>query len=111
MPYDRNLAERIRLILQNHPDWVEKKMFGGVGFILRGNLACGVQANDLIVRVGPDQNAMALSRAYVRPFEGVPGRPMAGWVLVAPDGTVADQDLQYWVELGYEYASTLPAKA
>lgn len=111
MSYNQDLAERVRVILESHPGWVEKKMFGGVGFILRGNLACGVQGNDLIVRVGAENNEPALSRPFVRPFMAIPGKPMAGWVLVALEGTVSAQDLQYWVELGFDYASTLPEKA
>ncbi len=110
MPYDQNLAGLIRAILKNHPGWVEKKLFGGVGFILHGNLAVGVQGNDLIVRVGVEQNGAALSQPHVRPFEGVPGRPMAGWVLVAPAGITNAETLQEWVELGVRYASSLPEK-
>jgi TfoX/Sxy family transcriptional regulator of competence genes len=110
MSYDQNLAVRIRATLEIHPGVVEKKMFGGVGFILNGNMACGVQASDLIVRVGAENNEAALSRSFVRPFMVMPGKPMAGWVLVAPEGITNDQDLQYWVELGYQYASTLPEK-
>jgi TfoX/Sxy family transcriptional regulator of competence genes len=85
-------------------------MFGGVGFILRGNMACGVQGNDLIVRVGVENNASTLSQPFVRPFTVMPGKPMAGWILVAPEGIATDQDLQHWVELGFEYAATLPEK-
>jgi len=110
MPYDQNLAERIRTSLKIHPGVVEKKMFGGVGFILRGNMACGVHGNGLIVRVGAENNDSALSRSFVRPFMVMPGKPMAGWILVAPEGIPTEQDLQYWVELGYKYASTLPEK-
>ena len=111
MPYDLKLAERVRSVLSQYPDWVEKKMFGGVGFLLRGNMACGVQGNELIVRIGAEQNDSALSQPYVRPFEGVPGRPMAGWVLVAPKGTANLEELHSWVKMGYTYASTLPEKA
>ena len=110
MPYDQSLAERIRAVLKNYPGTLEKKMFGGIGFILDGNMACGVQGNALIVRVGVENNRTALSRPFVRPFEGVPGKPMAGWVLVAPEGTANAQDLQDWVELGYKVASSLPKK-
>jgi TfoX/Sxy family transcriptional regulator of competence genes len=110
MPYDQNLTKRIRIVLEVHPDIVEKKMFGGVGFMLRGNMACGVQGDDLIVRVGADNNAAALAKPFVRPFMAMPGKPMAGWVLVAPEGVATDQDLQQWVELGFEYASNLPEK-
>ncbi len=111
MPYDLNLAERIRIVLKNYPGCVEMKMFGGVGFILRGNLAVGVQGNDLIVRVGPENNDSALSRPNVRPFMPVRGRPMAGWVLVAPAGIPDGEALQQWIELGYRYAASLPEKA
>jgi TfoX/Sxy family transcriptional regulator of competence genes len=110
VPYDQNLAKRIRSILQVHPGLVEKKMFGGVGFMLHGNMVCGVQGNDLIVRVGTENNDAALSRSFVRPFMAMPGKPMAGWILVAPEGYAADQDLLYWVELGFAYASSLPEK-
>jgi TfoX/Sxy family transcriptional regulator of competence genes len=110
MPYDQTLAERIRSNLKEHPTIVEKKMFGGVGFMINGNLACGVQADDLIVRIGVENNATALSLPHVRPFMPVPGKPMVGWILVAPEGTSTDQDLQKWVGAGYEYASSLPEK-
>jgi TfoX/Sxy family transcriptional regulator of competence genes len=110
MPYDQNLAKRIRTVLEQYPGFVEKKMFGGIGFILRGNMACGVQGNDLIVRVGVENNASALSQPFVRPFMAMPGKPMAGWILVTPEGIATIQDLQHWVKLGIEYASTLPEK-
>jgi TfoX/Sxy family transcriptional regulator of competence genes len=110
MPYDQNLVKRIRTVLELKPGIVEKKMFGGVGFISGGNMACGVQGNDLIVRVGVENNADALSQPYVRPFMAMPGKPMAGWILVAPEGIANDEDLQDWVELGFTYASTLPEK-
>jgi TfoX/Sxy family transcriptional regulator of competence genes len=111
MPYDQILANRIRMQLKKHQDIVEKKMFGGVGFIIHGNMACGVQGNDLIVRVGPENHDTTLSRPFVRPFLVMPGKPMKGWVLVTPEGVATDPDLKDWVELGYEYASSLPAKA
>ena len=110
MPYDQTLAERVRAALNPYPGCIEKKMFGGVGFILRGNMVCGVQGKDLIVRVGVENNTSALSRPHVRPFMGVPGKPMAGWVLVAPEGVTTNEKLLYWVGLGYKYASTLPEK-
>ena len=110
MPYDQSLAMRIRTTLEVCPGFVEKKMFGGVGFMLRGNMACGVQGDDLIVRVGAENNATALTQPYVRPFMVMPGKPMAGWILVAPEGITTAQDLQQWVERGFEYASTLPEK-
>lgn len=110
MPYDQNLAKRTRVLLEVHPEIVEKKMFGGTGFMLRGNMVCGVQGDDLIVRVGAENNASALAQPFVRPFMPVPGKPMAGWILVSPEGVVTDQDLQHWISQGFEYASTLPEK-
>ena len=110
MPYNQMLSNRIRSILGNRPGLVEKKMFGGVGFILHGNMAVGVQGDDLMVRVGVENNEAALSRPYVRQFMAMPGKPMAGWVLVASEGTATDQELQPWVEQGYAFASSLPAK-
>jgi TfoX/Sxy family transcriptional regulator of competence genes len=110
MPYDQNLAERIRSALKEHPTIVEKKMFGGVGFIFNGNLVCGVQGDDLIVRVGVQNNEAALSQPHVRPFMPIPGKPMAGWILVAPEGIPTDQDLEKWVRTGYRYAYSLPEK-
>jgi len=110
MPYDEYLTKRIRTALEAHPSLVEKKMFGGVGFMLRGNMACGVQGDDMIVRVGVENNATALSQPFVRPFMVMPGKPMAGWILVSPEGLATDQDLQQWVKRGVEYASTLPEK-
>ncbi len=110
MPYDQTLAQRIHAVLQTHPEIIEKKMFGGVGFILHGNMACGVQGNDLIVRVGAENNESTLSLPYTRPFMARPGMPMAGWVLVSPEGTKDDPDLQEWIERGYAYAYSLPKK-
>src|SRR4030066_150800 len=96
MTYNQQLAERIRTLLGERPGWIEKKLFGGVGFILNGNMACGVQGDSLIVRVGAENNDSALSQPFVRPFMVTGGKPMAGWVLVAPEGVKTDQELQGW---------------
>jgi TfoX/Sxy family transcriptional regulator of competence genes len=110
MAYDQKLARRIRDALNQHPDIVEKKMFGGVGFMLRGNMACGVQGEDLIVRIGEAQNDWALAQPNVRPFMVMPGKPMAGWILVAPGGLTTSQELEFWVNKGVAFALTLPEK-
>jgi TfoX/Sxy family transcriptional regulator of competence genes len=110
MAYNQKLNVRIRDALKQHPDIVEKKMFGGVGFMLRGNMACGVQGEDLIVRIGEAQNNWALAQPFVRPFMPVQGRPMAGWILVAPDGTESEEELVAWIKMGIEFAATLPVK-
>jgi hypothetical protein len=110
MAYDQSLTKRIRSTLDGRPGFVEKTMFGGVGFMLHGNMACGVQGNDLIVCIGIENNDQVLSKSFVRPFMVMPGKPMAGWILVAPEGIATDQDLRHWIEVGIEYASTLPEK-
>ena len=109
MPYDTMLAARIRLALTSLPELQEKKMFGGVGFLVNGNMACGVHKDDLIVRVGPADYAEALSHAHTRPFD-MTGRPMAGWIMVAPQGCATESELQAWVGQGLAFARSLPAK-
>jgi TfoX/Sxy family transcriptional regulator of competence genes len=109
MPFDELLRIRIRALIGTLPALEEKKMFGGVGFLVNGNMACGVHKNDLIVRVGVAGYENALSHPHVRPFD-MTGRPMAGWVMVAPAGCAAESDLKAWVEQGLAFANTLPSK-
>jgi TfoX/Sxy family transcriptional regulator of competence genes len=109
MAYDLNLAQRIRQVLAGQPGLVEKKMFGGVGFLIRGNMACGVHGNDLIVRLGAERYPQALAQPHTRPFD-MTGRPMQGWVMVAPEGAASDHDLREWVSQGTAFAATLPPK-
>jgi len=109
MAYDEGLAQRVREELIHKPGYEEKKMFGGIGFMLLGNMACGVISEDLIVRVGPDRYDESLAEPHVKEFD-MTGRPMTGWVVVSPEGTRADEDLLSWVECGVAFASTLPAK-
>ena len=109
MAYDESLAQRVREQMSELPGYVEKKMFGGVGFMLHGNMACGVNGTDLIVRVGPERYESALAEPHTRPFD-MTGRPMRGWVVVIAEGYEADEDLQAWVQQGVEYALSLPAK-
>jgi len=111
MAYDKNLAARMQKILDdlNPPALVEKKMFGGVGYLVRGNMACGVHKDELIVRVGSDGFMDALNRPGARPFD-MTGKPMNGWVMVKPSGFETDQALREWIELGLNYANSLSAK-
>ena len=108
MAYNLKLAERIRAELNGIPV-VEKKMFGGVGFLLNGNLAVGVNQDDLIVRVDPEKHSTLLKKQHVRPFD-MTGRPMKGWLVVGADGVKTAKQLSAWVKEGVEFASTLPAK-
>ncbi len=108
MAYDTKLAERIRSGLEGLP-FVEKKMFGGVGFLMSGNMACGVNKNDLIVRVDPDEHAQLLKKPHVHPFD-MTGRPMKGWLVVDAEGCRTEKQLNAWIKKGIEFASTLPPK-
>ena len=108
MAYDLKLAERIRSQLNGIP-FVEKKMFGGVGFLIGGNMACGVNKNDLIVRVDPEKHSALLKKPHAKPFD-LTGRPMKGWLVVEADGIKTDKQLSTWVKEGVQFASALPTK-
>jgi hypothetical protein len=109
MAYDEGLAERIREVLDESSGLVEKKMFGGVGFMIQGNMACGVHKDKLVVRVGPERHAQATGMPHTIPFD-ITGRPMKGWVMVVADGYESDDDLSAWVQQGVDFARSLPAK-
>jgi TfoX/Sxy family transcriptional regulator of competence genes len=109
MVFDQGLTQRIRETIGERPDLVEKKMFGGIGFMLRGNMACGVNKDDLIVRVGPQGYEASLAQPHTRPFDFT-GRPMKGWIMVGRDGYEADEDLEKWVQKGVDFALSLPTK-
>ena len=108
MAYDLKLAERIRSQLDGIP-FVEKKMFGGIGFLLNGNMACGVNKDNLIVRVDPEKHSALLKKPHAKPFD-LTGRPMKGWLLVEADGYITEKQLSAWIKEGIEFASTLPPK-
>ena len=109
MAYDEVLAERVRRALAGRNDLSEKKMFGGIAFMLRGNMCCGIVRNDLMVRVGPERHEEALAEPHARPMDFT-GRPMRGMVYVTPEGCRTDEALKRWVEQGLNFAATLPAK-
>lgn len=109
MAYDDLLAVRMRAAVGPLSGLEEKKMFGGIGFLINGNMACGVHKNDLIVRVGPDDYATALTRPHTRLFD-MTGRPMTGWIVVEPSGCATESALKAWVEQGLAFARTLPGK-
>jgi TfoX/Sxy family transcriptional regulator of competence genes len=109
MVYNKDLAIRVRDQATNLAQLDEMKMFGGLGFLLHGNMACGVLGDNLIVRVGPDAYKDALSKPNVQVFDYT-GRPMNGWIFVTPDGILKDDELADWVQAGVQYAQTLPPK-
>jgi len=109
MAYNESLAGRIRLQIEDHPGFTQKKMFGGIGFMLGGNMACGVNKENLIVRVGTENYEDALAKPHTSVFDFT-GRPMTGWVTVAPEGYETDDDLKTWVDLGVKFSQSLPPK-
>lgn len=110
MAYNLKLAERIRAEIQGLPV-IEKKMFGGVGYMLNGNMACGILGEDMIVRVNIEEYEKLLKRAHVKIFTMKNGpRPMKGWLMVEPDGYKTAKQLRSWVKLGVDFASSLPPK-
>ena len=109
MAYDENLANRVRDLLDGEPGLAEKKMFGGLAFLLDGNMAVGVSGEALMVRLPADEGEDALAEPGARPFD-MSGRPMKGWLLVDPPGHHKAADLRRWVGRGTAFARTLPPK-
>ncbi len=103
------LAERVRSVLP--PDYAtEKRMFGGITFLVNGNMLCCVSKQGLMARVGKDAEPEALTRPFARPCLGT-GRPMAGFIMVEHQGLVDDTSLANWVSLARAYVESLPPKA
>ncbi len=110
MAYNEQLAARIRKVLTKRPAVTEKKMFGGLSFLIGGNMCCGVtKGDDLVLRLGPELSEKAIKRANVRPCDFT-GRPMKGMVMVDPPGYKTDAALKKWVQQAAEFAASLPAK-
>ena len=109
MAYDEDLAERVRDVLALREDVTERKMFGGIAWMLGGNMACGILGEDLIVRLGDGESMQALAEPHTRPFDFT-GQPMKRTIFVAPEGTASEEDLAGWVDAGADYASSLPLK-
>jgi TfoX/Sxy family transcriptional regulator of competence genes len=109
MAYDETVAQRLRAELGTLPGLTEKKLFGGICFLLGGNMVCGVLGDDLIMRVGAAQHATALAQPGARVYD-FSGKPMAGWVMVAPAGYTSEDDLARWVQLAVTYTGSLPVK-
>ena len=102
MVYDETLAARIRKVVYTFQSVDEKKMFGGIAFLLNGKMFVGVTKNDLLVRVGPDRNDEALKRPHARPMDFT-GKPMKGFIYVAPAGVKSDKMLADWIMMAKEF--------
>lgn len=109
MAYDEGLAQRVRDLLVEHAGVTERRMFGGLAFLLRGNMCCGIVKDDLMVRVGPDGHEAALAEAGARPMDFT-GKAMKGMVYVGAQGYEDDDALARWVGRGVSFARSLPAK-
>ena len=107
MAYDEKLAGRVRKLLAPRKRLTEKKMFGGLAFLLGGRMCCGILKDDLVVRTGPDRYAAALSRPHARPMDFT-GRALRGFVYVRPRGVKSGAALSKWLREAAEYAATLP---
>jgi TfoX/Sxy family transcriptional regulator of competence genes len=108
--YDEVLAERVREVVGAEPGMTEKRMFGGLGFLLYGNLAVSASSQGgLLVRIDPNEAESLISNPHVRRFE-MRGREMAGWLHVEAEALASDDELRRWVDKGVTYAQSLPAK-
>ena len=109
MAFDESLAARIRNTLARRKNVEEKKMFGGICFLLHGNMLVGVWKDSLIARLGPDEGEAALREPHVRASD-ITGRPMRNWVLVEPEGVEEDNELKDWIQRATKFVKTLPKK-
>jgi hypothetical protein len=109
MAYDHDLAERIRHLLGKHPEVTEKEMFGGICFLVNGNMVCGISKSDFMARLDPQKFGEYRELPDVRPMDFT-GRPMKGYLFVNPDGVETEEQLIAWVDRCYTYASSLTPK-
>ena len=109
MAFSEALAQRVRDVLYPLTAAEEKKMFGGIAFMVSGNMTVGVIRDDLIVRVGLENYEALLGQPGADLFKPT-GKPMAGWITVAPHGHQTDENMNHWIELALEFVRTLPAK-
>jgi TfoX/Sxy family transcriptional regulator of competence genes len=109
MAYDEGLAERLREVFRTRRGVIEKRMFGGVAFMVRGYMAVGIVGDALMARVGPDQYDQLLRMEHVRPMDFT-GSPMKGYVYVAPAGLDSQAELEAWVDRCVKFVGTLPPR-
>jgi len=109
MAFDTTLADRIRRHLETIDGITEQKLFGGIGFMLRGNMCCGVMKDSLLVRVGPEAHDDAVAQPHAEPMS-MGGRVSRGFVVVAPPAIESRAALSAWVEKGLSFAANLPPK-
>jgi len=109
LAHDEILAARIRALVADNGAVAEKKMFGGVAFLVNGNMSVGVHKQWLIARLSAEAGVEALQRPGAKVMD-ITGRPMKGWVMVAPDGVAEEESLRAWVAESVAFAASLPPK-
>lgn len=109
MAYDEDLAFRVRAALAEQSNVTEKKMFGGLAFMVNGNMCVGVSKDELMLRVGPDQHETCLAQPHTRIMDFT-GRPMRGFIYIEPEGLQTDEALQTWINRGLDFVTNLPPK-
>ncbi len=111
MPYNEEIADRIRKALAGTKNLVEKKMFGGIAFMINDKMCVGVDKDDLMLRCEPERTDELLSRKGARPFD-LTGKPMKGWLLVSSVGTRNKNDFDWWIKtaIGANKKATVPKK-
>ena len=109
MPYDEGIAERLRELFIDYPDVIEKKMFGGIAFMVSAHMCVGVVKDTLMARVGPEHYQRALTRPHTREMDFT-GKPLKGFIYVEAEGFESDEDLKYWVSLCEQFVISLPPK-
>ena len=109
MAFDQDIARRVRDVLSEEYQFNEKLMFGGLAFMVRGHMCCGIVGQDLVIRVGANQHDQALAEPHVRDMDFT-GRPMKGFVYVSPLGYRSKANLRKWIRRSLRFVSSLPAK-
>jgi TfoX/Sxy family transcriptional regulator of competence genes len=106
MPYNEQIADRVRRAVSTRTKITEKRMFGGLVFLLDGKMFCGIAKDELMVRVGPERDEASLAEKHVRPMDFT-GRPMKGYIFVEPAGCRTDQSVKKWVDIAATFVTTL----
>ena len=109
MAYDEGVAQRVREMMDDIPGVTEKKMFGGIAFLVNGNMCAGVVNTELMMRVGPDRYDDALQQPHARKMDFT-GKPMKGFVYVGEKGFAKDPDLKAWLDRACQFVASLPSK-
>jgi hypothetical protein len=107
--YDEQLADRVRAALSDEFGVTEQKMFGGLAFMLRGNMCCGILGDDLLLRLGPERGPEAIKEEGLRVMDFT-GRPMKAFVMAKPSTVASDADLRRWLGEAINFAGSLPEK-